>query len=50
MACRDQDGNLISADSTGMLNDHKLEIIPVEKVSQLSFHFSILNALVNYQR
>ncbi|RZB54626.1 Leucine--tRNA ligase, chloroplastic/mitochondrial [Glycine soja] len=32
MACRDQDGNLISADSTGMLNDHKLEIIPVEKV------------------
>lgn len=39
MACRDQDGNLISADSTDMLNEHNLERIPEEKVSQLSFHF-----------
>ncbi|KAK8470868.1 hypothetical protein PHAVU_003G081300 [Phaseolus vulgaris] len=31
MACRDQDGNLISADSTDLLNEHKLEIIPAEK-------------------
>ncbi|KAG5024026.1 hypothetical protein JHK85_020368 [Glycine max] len=32
MTCRDQVGNLISADSTDMLNEHKLEIIPAEKV------------------
>ncbi|TKY53984.1 Leucine--tRNA ligase [Spatholobus suberectus] len=50
MACRDQDGNLISADSTDMLNEHNLERIPEEKVSQLSFHFPLLNALVNYQK
>jgi leucyl-tRNA synthetase len=39
MACRDKDGNLISADSTNMLNEHNLERISEEKVSQLSFHF-----------
>ncbi|KOM33659.1 hypothetical protein LR48_Vigan01g321500 [Vigna angularis] len=32
MACRDQDGNLMSADSTDLLNERKLEIIPAEKV------------------
>lgn len=42
MACRDQDGNLISAELTDMLNEHSLEKIPEEKVSQLSFCF--LNA------
>lgn len=39
MACRDEDGNLISADSADMLNGHNLERISEEKVSQLSFHF-----------
>jgi hypothetical protein len=39
MARRDKDGNLISADSTNMLNEHNLERISEEKVSQLSFHF-----------
>jgi len=34
MACRDQDGNLISADSPDLLNERKLEIIPAEKVYQ----------------
>ncbi|KAJ1405559.1 Valyl/Leucyl/Isoleucyl-tRNA synthetase, editing domain [Sesbania bispinosa] len=31
MACKDQDGNLISADSTAMLNEYNLERIPEEK-------------------
>lgn len=39
MACRDKDGNLVSADSTNMLNEHSLEKISEEKVSQLSFQF-----------
>lgn len=39
MACRDEDGNLISADSTNMLNEHNLERISEEKVSQWSCHF-----------
>ncbi|KAF7840596.1 leucine--tRNA ligase, chloroplastic/mitochondrial [Senna tora] len=32
MACRDQDGNLISADSVDMLGEHNLEKVPEEKV------------------
>ncbi|KAJ1427170.1 Valyl/Leucyl/Isoleucyl-tRNA synthetase, editing domain [Sesbania bispinosa] len=32
MACKDQDGNLISAESTAMLNEHNLERISEEKV------------------
>lgn len=32
MACKDKDGNLISADSAGMPSDHYQERIPVEKV------------------
>lgn len=39
MACRDKDGNLISADSTNKLNENNLERISEEKVSQLSFRF-----------
>lgn len=39
MACRDQHGNLISSDSTDTQNEHNLERIPEEKVSQLSFYF-----------
>ncbi|KAI4298734.1 hypothetical protein L6164_032257 [Bauhinia variegata] len=34
MACRDQDGNLISADSVDMLNENNLESIPEEKVTK----------------
>ncbi|CAI8611710.1 unnamed protein product [Vicia faba] len=34
MACRDKDGNLISADSTNMLNEHNLERISEEKVTK----------------
>lgn len=34
MACRDEDGNLISADSTNMLNEHNLERISEEKVTK----------------
>ncbi|KAI4295952.1 hypothetical protein L6164_035945 [Bauhinia variegata] len=34
MACRDPDGNLISADSVDMLNENNLERIPEEKVTK----------------
>lgn len=33
MACRDQDGNMMSADATAMLNEHNLVRVPEEKVS-----------------
>ena len=46
MAYRDQDGNLISADATDISNEHNLEKIPEEKVSQLCFHFFSIHSLI----
>ncbi|XP_057422160.1 leucine--tRNA ligase, chloroplastic/mitochondrial [Lotus japonicus] len=39
MAYRDQDGNLISAELTDMLNEHSLEKIPEEKVMKSGDYF-----------
>lgn len=45
MACRDQDGNLISANSADMLGEHNLEKVPDEKVSYISFSIVIVEVI-----